>query len=401
MSTYVLHSIFGEVDGTIATPYVGMASSRRLPEIKSHMAASGIKNAVWTILVPIAGIATVIALALDVLPKENNVWAAVLVTVLLGGCVFAAVHHAEVIAARIGEPFGSIVLALAVTVLEVGLILSLMVGAGANGNTIARDTVYSAIMIITTGIIGLSLLLGSGRHFEQSIRIRGTSYALSVLVVLSVITLILPNYTLTTIGPTYSTVQLAMVALTSLVLYFTFLFVQTVRHRDYFLPEDATLSDADHANPTTVTFWTSVALLVTALAAVILLAKSLSPLLANMIALAGLPLSFTGVIIAGMVLLPEGIAAVRAAMANRLQTSVNLALGSGLATIGLTIPAVALANFIGNFNIALGISPSQTVLLVLALFVSAMTLSGGRTNILFGAVHLAIFAMFLLISAFP
>jgi Ca2+:H+ antiporter len=364
------------------------------------MAASGIKNAVWSILVPIAGIAAVAALALGVLPTQN-MWAALLVTVLLGGCVFAAVHHAEVIAARIGEPFGSILLALAVTVLEVGLILSLMVSAGASGNTIARDTVYSAIMIITTGIIGLSLLLGSGRHFEQSIRIRGTSYALSVLVVLSVITLILPNYTLTTVGPTYSAVQLAMVALTSLVLYCTFLFVQTVRHREYFLPADSASSEVEHASPTTAMFWTSVALLVVSLAAVILLAKSLSPVLANLIALAGLPLSFTGVIIAGMVLLPEGIAAVRAAMANRLQTSVNLALGSGLATIGLTIPAVALANFIGNFNIALGISPSQTVLLVLALFVSAITLSSGRTNILFGAVHLCIFAMFLLISAFP
>ena len=364
------------------------------------MAVHAIKNAVWTLLVPMAGVAAVGALAVGLLPTQN-MWAALLVTFLLGACVFAAVHHAEVIAARIGEPFGSIVLALAVTVLEVGLILSLMVSAGAGGNTIARDTVYSAIMIITTGIVGLSLLLGSGRHFEQSIRIRGTSYALSVLVVLSVITLILPNYTLTTVGPTFSTVQLAMVALTSLGLYCTFLFVQTVRHRDYFLPEEGPLQDDNHASPTIATFWTSAALLVTALTAVILLAKSLSPVLANMIAVAGLPLSFTGVIIAGMVLLPEGIAAVRAAMANNLQTSVNLALGSGLATIGLTIPAVALANMIGNFNIALGISPSQTVLLVLALFVSAVTLSGGRTNILFGAVHLSIFAMFLLISAFP
>ncbi len=363
------------------------------------MAAHHIQNPVWTLVVPVIGLVAVGAGAAGFSPAASGA-IATLIALILAACVFAAVHHAEIIAAKVGEPLGSIVLALAVTVLEVGLILSLMLGAGDGGATIARDTVYSAIMIITTGIVGLSLLFGSRRHHEQTIRIRGTSSALSVLSVLAVITLILPNFTVATHGPTFSTVQLLMVAITSLVLYCAFLFVQTVRHREYFLPEDED-GDGVHDMPSQRTFWSSAVLLCVALAAVILLAKSLSPVLAGVITGAGLPFSFTGVIIAAVVLLPEGIAAVRAALANRLQVSVNLALGSGLATIGLTIPAVAMADLIGGFNIALGVSPAQTVLLVLALFVSALTLGNGRTNILFGAVHLSIFAMFLLISAVP
>jgi Ca2+:H+ antiporter len=362
------------------------------------MAAQAVANSPWTILVPAAGVLAVAAQSMGLSPGAYPLIAAPM-AVLLGACVFAAVHHAEVIAARVGEPQGSIVLALAVTVLELGLILSLMASATDGGDTIARDTVYSAIMIITTGIVGLSLLLGSNRHFEQSIRIRGTTSALAVLVVLSVVTLILPNFTEAIAGPSFSTIQLSMVALTSLVLYCAFLFVQSVRHREYFQPEERS---GDHGTaPEAHTFWVSIALLIAALFAVILLAKSLSSMLSGVIITVGLPLSFTGVIIATLVLLPEGIAAVRAALANRLQVSINLALGSGLATIGLTIPAVALADIFGGYGIALGISPAQTTLLVLALFVSAITLGNGRTNILLGAVHLSIFAMFLLISAVP
>ncbi len=362
------------------------------------MAAHPATNPVWSILVPVVGILAASITVLNLLNTGNSI-AAVALAVLLGACVFASVHHAEIIAAKTGEPYGSIVLALAVTVLELGLILSLMIAAPDGGPTIARDTVFSAIMIITTGIVGLCLLFGSRRHFEQTISISGTASALSVLAVLAAITLILPNHTISTRGPTFSTAQLFMVAITSLILYASFLFVQTVRHREYFLDIDP--NDGQHAIPTTATFRTSLLLLAVALAAVILLSKSLSPALNSLIAGAGLPPAFTGVVIATMILLPEGIAALRAALANRLQVSINLALGSGLATIGLTIPAVAFADMIGGFNIALGISETQTVLLVLALFVSALTLGNGRTNILLGVVHLSIFAMFLLISAVP
>jgi Ca2+:H+ antiporter len=362
------------------------------------MTDNRIQNAWWTLVVPPLGALSAAAVAFSGFYLTPHFVAAFL-AVLLGASVFSAVHHAEIIAARTGEPYGSIVLALAVTVLEVGLILSLMLGKSDGGPTIARDTVYSGIMIITTGIIGLSLLLGSRRNFEQSLRIRGTSSALAVLIVLSVITLVLPNFTIATIGPTLSKVQLVMVALTSLVLYCVFLFVQTVRHREYFLP-DALLED-DKTIPALRTVWISVAMLGAGLFTVIMLAKALSPRLSDLVGAAGLPTSFTGVIVAALVLMPEGIAAVRAAVADRLQISINLALGSGLATIGLTIPAVAIADLMGNFNIVLGVSPAQTVLLLLALFVSAITLNNGRTNILFGAVHLSIFAMFLLISAVP
>ncbi len=362
------------------------------------MAGRRIENGWWALIAPIAGVCAVGVVMFQLASPLFPAVATCLV-LLLGACVFAAVHHAEIIATRTGEPYGSIVLALAVTVLEVGLILSLMLSKPDGGPTIARDTVYSAIMIISTGIVGLSLLFGSRRHFEQSLRIRGTASALAVLIVLAVITLVLPNYTTATAGPTFSKAQLVMVALTSLLLYCVFLFVQTVRHREYFLPETE-LHD-DQTIPAARTLWMSVAMLGTALFAVIMLAKALSPLLGNAITYAKLPVSFTGVVIAALVLMPEGIAAVRAALANRLQVSINLALGSGLATIGLTIPAVALAVLVGDFNIVLGVSPAQMVLLLLALFVSAMTLSNGRTNILFGAVHLSIFAMFILISAVP
>ena len=362
------------------------------------MAVKRIENAWWTLTAPLLGVALAIAVFLSLF-SANPPFIALPLAMLLGTCVFAAVHHAEIIAARTGEPYGSLVLALAVTVLEVGLILSLMLSKADGGPTIARDTVYSGIMIITAGIIGFSLLVGSRRHFEQSLRIRGTSSALAVLIVLAVITLVLPNYTVATTGPTLSKLQLVMVALTSLLLYCVFLFVQTVRHREYFLPEEEL--DDGQVIPVKRTVWISALMLAAALFSVIMLAKALSPNLSAIITAAGLPSSFTGVVIAALVLMPEGIAAVRAALANRLQVSINLALGSGLATIGLTIPAVAIADLIGGFNIILGISPAQTVLLLLALFVSAITLNNGRTNILFGAVHLSIFAMFLLISAVP
>jgi Ca2+:H+ antiporter len=362
------------------------------------MASHSATNPLWSIAVPVVGVAVVLALAAGFFTISSM--AVVLVLgVLLAACIFAAVHHAEIIAAKTGEPFGSIVLALAVTVLELGLILSLMLTSGDKGATIARDTVFSAIMIITTGILGLCFLFGSRRHFEQTVHIDGTGSSLAVLTVMAVTTMVLPNYTLTTRGPTFSNIQLLLVSLTALVLYIAFLFVQTVRHRDYFLPEGN--DEEHHSVPTKSAVIASSMLLVASLAAVIMLSKALSPSLNDLIVSAGLPYSFTGVVIATLILLPEGIAALRAALDNRLQTSVNLALGSGLATIGLTISAVGFADLIFGFNIQLGISETQTVLLLLALFVSAISLGSGRTNILLGVVHLSIFGMFLLISAVP
>jgi Ca2+:H+ antiporter len=326
-----------------------------------------------------------------------------IIVAFLAGAIFAAVHHAEIIAAPIGEPYGSIVLAVVVTVIELGLILSLMFAAPDGGVTIARDTVYAAVMIILTGVIGLSLMAGGRRHHEQITRVRGTSSALSVLGALVALALVLPNFTVSQSGPVYSDFQLAMAAVLSIVLYAAFLFTQTVSHRDYFLTEAVEGEPAaeDSARPATRTVIESLILLLVALAGVVLLAKSLSGPLNALIRDAGLPPTFTGVVIAALVLLPESIAAVRAAIRNRTQTSLNLALGSALASIGLTIPAVAVVSFVQDLDLQLGVTPLQTALLAIALFVSTLTLGTGRTNFLHGVVHTVLFVTFLTLSAFP
>ena len=322
-----------------------------------------------------------------------------LAAVLLGFGVFAAVHHAEVLALKLGEPFGSILLALAVTVIETALILSQMSSGKAGAAFIGRDTVFSAVILVLNGIVGLCLVIGGWQHREQEFKLDGASAALSVLATLTVLTLILPSYTLTTPGPAYSHGQLAFVAVVSLVLYGVFVFVQTVRHRDKFVDEAA---EHEHsAVPKARTVIISGILLPVALVAVVLLAKFLSAPIVSMVAGAGLPPGFVGVIIAAIVLLPEGFSAVKSAAANQLQTSLNLALGSAAATIGLTIPVLAVAALWQGVPLTLGISPQATVMLVLTLFVSSITLTTGRTTILQGAVHLVICGVFLFLSAVP
>ncbi|MSP02712.1 MAG: ionic transporter y4hA [Acetobacteraceae bacterium] len=320
-------------------------------------------------------------------------------TLLLFGAVFAAVHHAEIVALRVGEPLGSIVLAVAVTVIEVALIVSMMLAAKGGGDALARDTVFAAVMLVLNGVVGLCLVFGGARHGEQSFREHGTSAALSVIGTLAVIALVLPNFTRAIPGPYYAPSQLVFVGFVSLCLYGVFLFVQTIRHREYFLAE----ADPDHAEvrPSGRATVISLSLLVVALAAVVLLAKTLSPSLENSVASAGLPPSFVGVVIAALVLLPEGLAAIRAARANRLQISLNLALGSALASIGLTIPAVAAVSLWLRQPLILGLGAEEMTLLVLTLFIGTVTLATGRTTILQGAVHLVILGVFLFLSAIP
>ena len=331
------------------------------------------------------------------------VWVLIVAITLLMASVFASVHHAEVIALRVGEPFGSIVLAISVTVIEVALIASMMLAAKAGGDVLARDTVFATVMIVLTGIVGLCLVVGGAHHHEQDFQINASSAALSVLGTLAVITLVLPNYTLAAPGPVFDALQLLFVGTVSIVLYAVFLFIQTVRHRDYFLNAADTQQGSQYreAAPSTRTTLMSVALLCLALAAVVLLAKVLSPTLESAIAAANLPNSFVGVVIAAVVLMPEGIAAARSARANRLQNSLNLALGSALATIGLTIPIIAIVSIIIGQQLTLGLTPTEMTLLVLTLFISTVTLATGRTTILQGAVHLVIFSVFLLLAAVP
>jgi len=318
---------------------------------------------------------------------------------LLLACVFAAVHHAEIIALRVGEPFGSIVLAIAVTVIEVALIVSMMLTSVGGGGALARDTVFAAVMLVLNGVVGLCLVFGGARHHEQSFQEHGASAALSVLGTLAAIALIVPNFTSAVSGPYYSPAQLLFAGFVSLLLYGVFLFVQAVRHRDYF----TTGEDDDHGEivqPASTTA-ISAGLLTVSLAAVVLLAKLLSPSLESAVAKAGLPATFVGVVIAALVLLPEGMAAIAAARANWLQTSLNLALGSALASIGLTIPAVAVVSLWLGQRLTLGLAPEEMVLLILTLFISTVTLATGRTTILQGAVHLVILGVFLFLSAIP
>jgi Ca2+:H+ antiporter len=344
-----------------------------------------------------------------VLPKDAP-GLVIVASVFLLASVFAAVHHAEVVALKVGEPFGSILLAVAVTVIEVALIVSMMVSAPPGASALARDTVFSAVIIVLNGVIGLCLVAGGARHREQSFRVEGTASALSVLATLSVMTLVLPNFTVTKLGPQYAPSQLIFVSELSLVLYAVFVFVQSVRHRDYFLvPEPAALADdfadgtpdIEEYKPSAKLAWISMALLIASLVAVVLLAKTLSPALDRAIAAAGLPPSFNGVVIAALVLLPESGAAIVAARANRIQTSLNLALGSAIASIGLTIPVVGAVSLYLGQELILGLGNQEMVLLALTLIASTLTLSTGRATILQGAVHLVIFGVFLLLSAVP
>ncbi len=321
--------------------------------------------------------------------------------VVLIATVFSAVYHAEVVAHRVGEPFGTLILAVAVTVIEVALIVSIMVDGGAEKATLPRDTAFAAVMIICNGLVGLCLLAGGVRHHEQGFQLRGAVAALAVLAALITLTLILPNVAISEPGPYFSTSQLAFAGLASLVLYSSFVFVQTVRHRDYFLPEGGGAEDEHAPSPSTRGALGSLILLVIALVAVVGLAKSLTPFLEIGLAIFGAPKPVIGIIIATLVLLPEGLSALRAARLNRLQTSMNLALGSALASIGLTIPAVSVVSLLIGQPLSLGLSQKEVVLLSLTLFVLLITLGTGRTTVLQGMVHLVIFAAFLFFAVVP
>ena len=325
-----------------------------------------------------------------------------LVAAGLIGAVLSAVHHAEVVAHRVGEPFGTLVLAVAITVIEVALIVSLMLAGGPETTALARDTVFAAVMIILNGIVGLCLLMGGVRFREQAFGLHGVSASLATLAAIVVLTLILPNYTVSDPGPIYIPSQLAFIALVSLVLYGTFVFVQAVRHRDYFLPAEALDNEEVHAPaPTARAASLSALLLLACLGAVVLLAKVLAPAIEKGVAAVGAPKALVGVIIAGVVLLPEGLAALRAARVDRLQTSLNLALGSALASIGLTIPAVAVVSLATGLTLTLGIDTKSSVLLLLSLFVTSLSLGTGRTTVLQGIVLLVIFAVYLFTTIVP
>ena len=321
---------------------------------------------------------------------------------MLLAAVVSAVHHAEVVAHRVGEPFGTLVLALAITAIEVALIVSLMTAGGQEKAALARDTIYATVMIISSGVIGICLLLGGLRHREQSFRIEGAGPALAALTALATLVLILPVFTVSAPGSSYTTTQLVFVALSSLLVWCAFVFFQTVRHRDYFLPAgDPSNEEVHAAPPSTRETWSSFVLLVMALVAVVGLAKLISPAIEAAVVSAGAPRAIVGIIIAMVVLLPEGVSAIRAALNNRLQTSMNLAFGSALASIGLTIPVVVAVAILLDLPLVLGLDPKDMILLVLSLIVCSIGLGNGRTNVMQGAVQVVIFAAFLFLSLVP
>ena len=352
----------------------------------------------WAVLIPLLASAL---LALAAMLPVSMVLASVCALALVGA-VISAVHHAEVVAHRVGEPFGTLVLSVAITIIEVALIVAMMLAGGPDKASLPRETVFSAIMIICNGVVGMCLLLGSLRHREQTFRIEGANTALATVIALATLSLVLPTFTTSTAGPTYTGAQLAFAAMASLVLWSTFVFVQTVRHRDYFLSVQDITDKALHAeSPSRRLAWASFGLLLVALVSVVGLAKVLSPTIEAAAANVGAPPAVLGIAIAMLVLLPETVAAARAARANRLQTSLNLAFGSALASIGLTIPAVALASVLIDMPLALGLPMKDIVLLSLTFVVSSLTLVSGRTHVMQGAVHLVIFAAFLFLAFVP
>ena len=353
---------------------------------------------IWTIAAPIFAGAVLVAAGLG---GAGGGIIVACISLGLAGSVFAAVHHAEAIAERVGEPYGTLVLALAVTLIEVALIVSLMTAGGEEAAGLARDTVFAAVMIILNGIIGLCLLVGGFMHREQTFSLEGVSAALVALATIVIMTLVFPNYTVTTPGPYYSSSQLMLVAVVTLVIYGTFIFTQTVGHRQYFLPDDEVESVPHSSRPSNAVTAGSSVLLLMCLVAVVLLAKKLAPTLEAAVLRMGAPNALVGVIIAGIVLLPEGLAALRAARANRLQTSLNLALGSALASIGLTIPAVSFVSLYMNSHLRLGIDAKSSLLLMLSLFVAVLALRTGRTIILHGVVLLTVFVVYLFMTVVP
>lgn len=354
---------------------------------------------IWTIICPIIAIAALFCI------QGDHIIVSISLGVALISAVLSAVHHAEVVAHKVGEPFGTIILALAITIIEVSLIVSLMISETGNApSVLARDTVFAAIMIILTGIIGICLWVGSIRYHEQNFIKQGVSSALISLIAISVLTLILPNFTTSEGVGVYSESQLIFVAIVSLILYAGFISVQTIRHRDYFLPQqtkDNTSSELFVAPPNTLTTVASLLLLFIALVAVVLLSKKLSPVIEDMVFNLGAPKSLVGIIIATVILLPEGLAAFKAARQNRLQTSLNLALGSALASIGLTIPAVAIVCYFTGMQVTLGIDSKSILLLMLSLFTVYLSLNSGRTNIQQGIVLLVLFATYLFTTIVP
>src|SRR5881275_378368 len=314
----------------------------------------------------------------------------------------SVVRHADCLAIKFGEPYGTLILTLSAISVEVMMISTAMLH-GANNPTLARDAMFAVIMIALNGLVGLALLLGGLRHREQHYNLQGVNSYLNVIMTLAVLGLVLPNFTTSTSGPTFSTEQGIFLVVMSLLLYGIFLLIQTMRHRRYFMEsKDATVAANVAHHPLQVRSTAfHVTLLLLYLITVIVLAKKFAVPLDNSVEQFGMPQAFGGAIIAALVLAPEGIGAIEATLRDQLQRSINILFGSVLATIGLTIPAVLTIGLITKRSVTLGVQGGYLPLLLLTLAVSVVTFTSGRTNVLQGCVHLLLFAVFVLLIFAP
>jgi Ca2+:H+ antiporter len=326
---------------------------------------------------------------------------------VIAWCAFGVVERAERLAELLGEPLGTLILTLSIVTIEVALIAAVMHTAEA-APTLGRDTMFAVLMIILNGVVGLALLLGGLRHHEQEYNLQGAAAYLALIVPLSVVALVLPDFMLSTPGQTLSEVQAFFFALFTVLLYGVFLAVQTIRHRSFFVepqPAEGTVGAShDILEPKAPSLvrvaWVTFFLILTVLP-IVLLAKELAKPLDHGIAVLGAPVALGGILIALIVFTPEGMSALRAALDNQLQRAVNLCLGAALSTIGLTVPAVLGIGLITEQPVVLGLAPAEVTLLALTLVLSTITFSGAHTTVLQGAVHLVLFFVYLVLVFSP
>lgn len=372
---------------------------------RPHLSALGVTQREWPLLGSIATTAAFLLFGKQWLADLSNpIWLAFVLVWLFGVVLFSAlavVRHAEVLAVKLGEPLGTLVLTLSVAGIEIMMIAAIMYNAE-GGSTLARDTMFAAVMVVMNGMIGLSLLLGGLRYHEQTYNLQGANAFLAVIVPLAVLSLILPTFTTSSPGPTLSPFQSVFHIVMSVGLYGVFLGIQNLRHRNYFVstdPEDAAAGpphgEGDGLESHSVRYHTLFLLMY--LAPLIILSKQMAVPINFAIREWHAPSALGGLFVAVLILAPESLGAARAALANRLQRSVNVLLGSVLATISLTIPAVLTIGFLTDKPITLGLGPVDMTMLLLTLGVSTLTFGRSRTNVLVGIVHLLLFLAYLML----
>ena len=381
------------------------AKADAIQRAKNAQQPTSVMRAEYPLLVALATVATFLVLgnqleevSVHVLPLVGIfVW---LFAVILWAAV-CVVRHADCLAVKLGEPYGTLILTLSAISIEVVMISTAMLH-GENNPTLGRDAIFAVIMIALNGLVGLSLLLGGLRYREQHYNIQGVNAYINVIMALAVLGLVLPNFTTSTAGPTFSTEQEIFFAAVSLLLYATFLLIQTLRHRGYFLDvkETAAKHSPHHVVRVRSTGFHAVMLLLY-LATVIFLAEKFAVPMDNSIEKFHMPQAFGGAIIAALVLSPEGLGGITATLQNQLQRSINILFGSVLATIGLTIPAVLLIGLLTKRPVALGLQGGNLPLLLLTLAVSVVTFTSRKTNVLQGCIHLLLFAVFVLLIFVP